>query len=285
LHRWCQPIWRCDHGSGRESLRHDLGGGYYYFFDGDYSRGTVFLLAPAANGWNEAVLYSFCPPGSSCRDGAHPYASLVMDGAGNIYGTSAGGTYLSGGNYSYGTVFELTPTGTGWSTRVLYSFCSQSNCSDGASPQSSLVIDAAGNLYGTAATGGNEPYACYVRYDGGCGTVFQLTRSGHTLSVSVAGGNGGRIWSSPSGIDCSSTCIANFADGAPVTLGAGEATAWGFVGWGGACSGLGSCTLTMDADKSVSATFTTLFGAVVPSTASTPADTPLPPPLIAPIPQ
>jgi uncharacterized repeat protein (TIGR03803 family) len=115
------------------------------------------------------VLYSFCPE-SKCADGALPYAGLIQDAAGNLYGTTAGGG-VSGG----GTVFELEPParpGGLWSENVLYSFCSASNCTDGANPYASLIQDAAGNLFGTTANGGadypNGPCS------GGCGTVFEL---------------------------------------------------------------------------------------------------------------
>src|SRR5437867_848656 len=77
---------------------------------------------------NEEVLYKFCSQGQldGCPDGGVPVGGLIMDGAGNLYGTNS-----LGGKYGYGTVFQLTPTGTGWSETVLYNFCSQPNCIDG----------------------------------------------------------------------------------------------------------------------------------------------------------
>ncbi len=113
--------------------------------------GTVFEVAP--NG-QETVLHSFGNQG----DGAFPFAGLVLDAEGNLYGT----TY-DGGEYSYGTVFELAGDGT---ETVMYSFCAQQpNCADGAHPWAGLVLDAQGNLYGTTSGGGS--------YD--AGTVFKLT--------------------------------------------------------------------------------------------------------------
>src|SRR5260370_1173244 len=115
----------------------------------------------------EQTLYKFCPqPG--CTDGTNPdFGSLLMDNAGNLYGTAGGGT-----GYYGGTVFKLAPTGTGWTETVLYRFCPQggSNCSDGAAPSSGLIMDGAGNLYGTTARGGA----------GGSfgGTVFKLAPTG-----------------------------------------------------------------------------------------------------------
>jgi hypothetical protein len=89
-----------------------------------------------------------------------------MDGSGNLYGT----TNYDGGPSSGGTVFQLTPSGTGWSETVLYRFCSQTNCADGNNPYSGLIMDGSGNLYGTTLYNGS------VGSSGG--TVFQLTPSG-----------------------------------------------------------------------------------------------------------
>ena len=132
---------------------------------GAHGGGTVFELIPnaAKTMWSETVLYSFCPSGASCTDGELPYAGLIMDAAGNLYGTTN-----SGGAHGGGTVFELIPNAakTMWSETVLYSFCAQGGCVDGDGPYAGLIMDAAGNLYGTTVQGGAH---------GGYGTVFELT--------------------------------------------------------------------------------------------------------------
>ncbi len=133
--------------------------------------GTVFQLTPSDTGWSETVLYSFCSQ-TNCADGASPLAGLIMDAAGNLYGTtSAGGTSAPG----TGVVFQLTPdpTGTGWTETVLYSFCSQIYCADGYQPLGGLIMDGAGNLYGTTRQGDNNPGTCALA--GSCGVVFELT--------------------------------------------------------------------------------------------------------------
>jgi len=112
--------------------------------------GTVFELSPtSAGGWKETVLHRF--HGSivgNNNDGAGPQAGLVFDSAGNLYGTTSQGG--SGGNV--GTVFELSPTSSGgWTYSILYSF---KDGTDGATPLGKLVLDASGNLYGTAQGGG-----------------------------------------------------------------------------------------------------------------------------------
>ncbi|HEY3939506.1 MAG TPA: choice-of-anchor tandem repeat GloVer-containing protein [Bryobacteraceae bacterium] len=86
------------------------------------------------------VLHAF----GSGTDGASPNAGLIMDRAGNLFGTTT-----SGGAYGYGTVFEVTPNRD---ETVLYSF---TGGSDGASPNAGLLADKSGNLFGTAATGGS----------------------------------------------------------------------------------------------------------------------------------
>jgi uncharacterized repeat protein (TIGR03803 family) len=129
---------------------------------GAHHGGIVFQLTPNQNGgWTEGVLYSFCSRGN-CADGLHPFAGLIFDQAGNLYGT----TYY-GGDQQDGTVFQLTPNQNGgWTEHVLYSFCSQTNCTDGWYPLAGLIFDQAGNLYGTRGGVGELDAS---------GTVFQLT--------------------------------------------------------------------------------------------------------------
>lgn len=117
----------------------DLGGAFGY--------GTVFKVTPAGT---ETLLYTF----TGGTDGGSPFAGLLLDARGNLYGT----TYR-GGLYNEGTVFEVSASGT---EGVLYSF---TGGADGASPQAGLVMDAQGNLYGTASAGGSS----------GAGAVFEVT--------------------------------------------------------------------------------------------------------------
>src|SRR5260370_6321423 len=135
---------------------------------------------------SEKVLYSF--RGGS--DGAYPVGALVADKAGNLYGTtSEGGS--SNCSAGCGVVFELTPPSTqggAWTETVLYRF---TGGSDGAAPESNLIFDAVGNLYGTTAGGGDASSD---------GTVFQLTppsTPGGTWTETVlyrfAGGSDGKI--------------------------------------------------------------------------------------------
>jgi uncharacterized repeat protein (TIGR03803 family) len=135
-----------------------------------YGCGVAFQLIPGGNGqWTEKVIYTFCPMGSHCVDGAIPQGNLVMDAAGNLYGTTTTGGSGSGCFIGCGTVFELSPGAQGkWTEKVLYSFLNSGQ--DETSPNS-LILDAAGNLYGTTSTS----YGTCV-FSTGCGIVFKLTR-------------------------------------------------------------------------------------------------------------
>ena len=133
----------------------------------------LLIAARPAHAQTEVVLYNFCSQ-PNCADGENPVASLTPDGAGNFYGT----TQLGGANMR-GTVFELSPNGVGgYDESVLYSFCSLSSCTDGNEPTSNVIFDGAGNLYGTACSGGANGQgvasACSDSSDG-FGVVFELS--------------------------------------------------------------------------------------------------------------
>lgn len=121
---------------------------------GPSNYGTVFELA--ADG-TEKVLYVFMERG----DGGLPYAGVIEDRAGNLYGT----TSFSGGSI-LGNVYKLAPGGT---ESVLYSFCAKANCADGSTPEAPLIFGSKGNLYGTTYSGG--------AYNGN-GTVFRVAPDG-----------------------------------------------------------------------------------------------------------
>jgi len=122
--------------------------------------GGVFELIPGTDGrWTEKVRYIF--HGS---DGDTPGAALILDAAGNLYGTT-----MYGGANNKGTVFKLTPSANSkWTEKVLHSF----NGKDGSEPCGPLVFDAAGSLYGTTYLGGN--FSECTNPDG-CGVVFKIT--------------------------------------------------------------------------------------------------------------
>jgi uncharacterized repeat protein (TIGR03803 family) len=167
---------------------------------GGYGCGTVFKLAPDGT---EKVLYVF----SGNADGAAPHSGLVLDAAGNLYGT----TFLGGaGN---GVIFKISPTGK---ESTLYTF---QGGDDGGVLNAGLIIDGAGNLYGTTVDGGA----------GGKGTVFELTPRGKLKTLySFMGGSdgaapvarlardaGGNLYgptSAGGGVNCNGSGVAQFSN-------------------------------------------------------------------------
>jgi uncharacterized repeat protein (TIGR03803 family) len=145
--------------------------------------GTVFELSPSPTGnWTWKLVHSF-EDDDQTIDGLYPYAGLISDSAGNLYGTTFDGGAASNcwdsAGFFCGAVFELTPVeGGSWTEAILYSFTGGFyGVPDGNHPYASLAFDAAGNLYGTTEYGGDQAI-CQTMYYRGCGAVFKLTRTG-----------------------------------------------------------------------------------------------------------
>lgn len=148
--------------------------------------GVVFELSPnGSGGWTETVLYTF----TGGSDGAFPGSTLLIDDSGNLYGvTNAGGNVTSNScsPYGCGTIFELSPSSSGWSETVLHSF----NFNDGRTP-TSLIRDASGNFYGTTILGGPANSGVVYKLSSGSTSWFE------TVLHSFPGGQGG---SEPNGV-------------------------------------------------------------------------------------
>jgi uncharacterized repeat protein (TIGR03803 family) len=125
----------------------------------------LFASAPLGAQATQKVLYAF----TGGSDGSQPYSGVVLDKAGNLYGTAQ-----FGGAFGQGTVFELIPSQNGWTFNLLYTF---TGGTDGAVPIGGIIVDDAGSLYGAASAGGDPTCRC--------GNVFQLTPSqaGWTFKV------------------------------------------------------------------------------------------------------
>jgi uncharacterized repeat protein (TIGR03803 family) len=138
--------------------------------------GTAYALTPHGHEWSLRVLHAFClTPGVGrpiCVGGVEPFAVPILDDAGNLYGTT-----MAGGRNRRGLVYKLTPTaGTGqWTETVLHDFCSAANCADGSKPESDLVMNAAGDLFGTTREGGNIQAPCTIL---GCGVLYKIASGG-----------------------------------------------------------------------------------------------------------
>lgn len=128
---------------------------------GAYGGGVVFKLTRSGESWTESVLWSF----TGQSDGGLPASGVIFDGVGNLYGTTS-----CCGAAGWGLVYELSPSGSGWTERMLYSFGSEDG---GGFPFGGVTMDAQGDLYGTtcgcAGTGGGEAYE--LTLSGGSWTV------------------------------------------------------------------------------------------------------------------
>lgn len=136
--------------------------------------GTIFKLSGQGA---VTTLYSFCPGGlPHCIDGMNPHFGLIQGADGNFYGTTetGGANCFNSLSDGCGTVFRVTPTGE---MTTLYSFCSQSNCTDGLYPDGGLVQGADGNFYGTTMSGGTDKDL------GLGGTLFKITPSGRLTTI------------------------------------------------------------------------------------------------------
>jgi hypothetical protein len=170
--------------------------------------GTVYQLAPPAkqgDPWTETVLYIF--KGNTSNDGASPYGGLVIDAAGNLYGTTGyGGTgncTVLGSKLGCGTVFEMSPPkqkGGQWTETVLYSFLTPKQ---GFVPAGDLVFDSAGNLYGATIYGGGYGTNCGDAFYQYCGAVFELsppkTKGGKWTEKTLYGFKGNTDGANPNG--------------------------------------------------------------------------------------
>jgi len=141
-------------GSPAAGVVFDSSGNLYgaTYTGGSGGGGTVFELTPSNGSWSFTVLYSFTG-NSACG----PESNLTMDQAGNLYGTT-----VCDGAYGYGSVFKLKASGGGWTYTSVYDF---KGGADGSYPNSGVLFDANGNLYGTASSGGAHGY----------GVVFEIT--------------------------------------------------------------------------------------------------------------
>jgi len=123
---------------------------------------AVLVNVPApdalASGYTLKTLYSFCVQ-SGCADGQLPSSGVVKDTSGTLFGMA-----YEGGKDNAGTTFSLTPKGGAYKFKLLYSFCSKTNCTDGAGPLGQLIEDTKGNLYGVTGFGGAQTE----------GTIFRL---------------------------------------------------------------------------------------------------------------
>ncbi|HYJ41856.1 MAG TPA: cellulase family glycosylhydrolase, partial [Steroidobacteraceae bacterium] len=217
-----------------------------------YNSGTsVTLTAAAASG------STFGSWGGACS-GTATSCTVSMTAARNVTATFN----------SSGANFTLSVTKAGSGTGTVTSNTGNINC--GSTCSASYASGTSVTL--TAAAGSGASFAGWSGACTGTGactvsmtqaravTATFNTASTFALGVTRAGTGTGTVTSSPSGINCGTSCTANYASGASVTLTAAAASGSTFAGWSGSCSGTGSCVLSMTASRSVTATFNTSGG-------------------------
>lgn len=150
--------------------------------------GTVFRIDPDGT---FTTLYLFCSQ-TYCADGSNPVATLTQGSDGDLYGTASTGGITYYCQTGCGTIFKIVPQGK---LTTLYTFCSQSGCTDGMLPTGSLAQATDGNFYGTTVGGGYGVNCSF--YGEGCGTVFRVTRTGKLTTLVLFGSDagGGAPWS------------------------------------------------------------------------------------------
>jgi uncharacterized repeat protein (TIGR03803 family) len=152
---------------------------------GIYNAGVVFKLSRnISGGWTETVLYDF-KGASRGQDGANPHATLLLDSAGNLYGTTvAGGIANATCHKGCGIVYQISPSGSAWQETVLYRF---TGAADGSVPYAGVSMDSAGNLYGATTAGGGDNF----------GAVYKLTPATPTWQETVIFAFGGTNGETP----------------------------------------------------------------------------------------
>jgi uncharacterized repeat protein (TIGR03803 family) len=193
------------------------------YFGGTTNNGTVFQLTPSGSGWTEKVIYNF----QDGTDGRYPYSGLIFDGSGNLYGTTT-----DGGTGGGGTIFELSPSGGGWTYAVLYSLPGPAG--DSCGPAWALTMDGPDILYDTTQCDGKNSL----------GNVFKLTNTNgvwtYTSLHDFAGGsNDGQYPASSVTVDSSGNLYGTaFSGGTGTACGGGcgvvweiAVPSWQFVPW------------------------------------------------------
>jgi uncharacterized repeat protein (TIGR03803 family) len=141
--------------------------------EGSYGNGTLFALQLSSGVWSEKVLYEFCPSCTEsctgCGDGVRPYGTFVMDANNKFWGTT-----IEGGRQGRGMAYEIAPSSSTlwtaiWTRTVLYNFCwaGGTSCPDGTFPNG-VVLDASGNVFGTASGGAHNDGLLYELVPGSC---------------------------------------------------------------------------------------------------------------------
>lgn len=155
--------------------------------------GMVYKLTRSNGGWTETILHTF----QGGNDGAVPYAGLTFDQSGNLWGATA-----LGGTYNDGTIYELIPSGGGWTENIVHVFAGGHGGNDGANPYSGLIADQSGNFYGATFGANGTPVVAYELSPANGSWTFTALHSFQTnqgvigkLAMDAAGSLYGTVYS------------------------------------------------------------------------------------------
>src|SRR5690348_7098817 len=194
---------------------------------------------------------------ASDPDGVGIWIAGEFANADNTWNTEIGLTFESQGP-TYTLTVSRAGTGNGTVASAPAGIVCPALCADsfsGGSVVTLIATPASGSTFagwGGACTGTGS---CIVTMNSAQSVTAIFNKSSFTLSVSRAGTGSGSVSSSPAGISCPAACTATYSGGTAVTLTAAAASGSVFAGWGGACTGTGSCVVTMNSAQSVTATF------------------------------
>jgi Pro-kumamolisin, activation domain/Divergent InlB B-repeat domain len=207
----------------------------------------VSLTATPANGWSLSTWGGACSGSGGC--------TVTMNAAESVTATFVQDVTLS-----------VSVTGSGSVTSSPTGISCPSTCSENLAPGTQVTLSATpANGFGFSGWGGacSGVGNCVVTMNTGQSVTATFAQTQYTLDVSVSGN--GTVTSSPTGISCPSVCTMNYSSGTPVTLTATPTGGATFNGWGGACTGNGSCMVTMNSIESVTAMFSSSGGGGGPS--------------------
>ena len=149
----CKPTACPDGGLANIDFNMDLSGNIYGVSNsGQFDNGRVFKMSLSGGAWNTSAIWSFCQE-PNCLDGSDPTTGVALDSTGALYGAT-----LWGGSHAEGILYKIV-RGKPVRKTVLHDFCTLSDCADGRGAQGSdLLVDGAGNVYGTAPNGGGHDF-------------------------------------------------------------------------------------------------------------------------------
>lgn len=170
IYRFCQQHGQCLDGRDPNGALAMLNGNTLIgaaTLGGAHQNGAVFQLRKAKGQpvWNQTLLYSFCP--SDCGGGAFPLGGVTLAGS------ALWGTTIGGGTKNHGTLFALTPDGM---ETAPYSFCQANDCPDGSQP-TDLLVNGAGDVFGTTRYGGGHDIDATQM---GGGVIYRQSGATHT---------------------------------------------------------------------------------------------------------